>query len=51
MNSHAFWSTYECKGKEGTQVLGDAVVNQHQEMCVKVYLTDIRAIKPKRHGN
>ena len=39
------------KKKEVTQDLDDVVINQHQDMCVKVYLVDIMLLIPKQHGN
>ena len=42
-----FQSTNEYKEKEVTQDLGDMVINQHQDMCIMLYLTDNWVIKVK----
>ena len=47
INSYVFWSANEYKEKEVTQDLGDVIINQHQDMYVKSYLTDIQVIKAK----
>ena len=47
INSHVFWSTNEYKEKEVTQDVGNVVVNQHQDIHVKLCLTDIQVTKAK----
>ena len=44
-----FQSTNEYTEKVVAQNLGDTVINQHQDICVKLCLTDI--LKPKQHGD
>ena len=42
-----FQSTNEYTEKAVTQNLGDVVINQHLDICVKLCLTDIWVIKAK----
>ena len=42
MNGHVFQSANEHKGIEVRPASGDAVANQHQEMCVKPIYGQLR---------